>query len=158
MEDVARHGDHAERVDGGVEQTIHLQRRTQIPHNADPDTAHYTSPSLKVNRMVPSSKHSETSSETRSAERPGRITVNERQLDRVPGRKSGAASVDDATIVKNSVPLVRSRFVHQNTLPRRAATVNPSEFHMTPGRTRATTVYNVVGVEMDRSVVGRWVM
>jgi hypothetical protein len=117
MEDVSHHGDHTE---GGAEQTIHLQRRTQIPHDTDTDTTHYTSPSLEVNRMVSSSKGSETSSEPRSTERSDRVTVNERQLDWVSGvRKSGAASVDDATIVQRSASSVRSGSVRQSTMPRK---------------------------------------
>jgi hypothetical protein len=156
MEDVSHHGDHTE---GGAEQTIHLQRRTQIPHDTDTDTTHYTSPSLEVNRMVSSSKGSETSSEPRSTERSDRVTVNERQLDWVSGvRKSGAASVDDATIVQRSASSVRSGSVRQSTMPRKTSTIDSSESRMAPERTRAATVYNVVGVERDRAVVGRCVM
>lgn len=151
MEDVDLHGDHAERVDGGVEQTIHLQHHTQILLDADTDTTRYASPSLEVNRMVSSSKRSETSSEPRSTERSDRVPVNERQLDLVSGvRTSEAASVDDATIVQKSVPSVRSGYA----TPRKTATVDSSESRTAPDTTRATTVYNVVGVERDRTVVG----
>ncbi|KAG6371816.1 hypothetical protein JVT61DRAFT_9177 [Boletus reticuloceps] len=112
--------------------------------------------SLEENAVVLSSESLETSTETRSTERSDRVTADERVLDRVSGAyKSSATTIDDVTIAQKSATSVRSGYVDQSTTPRRTATVDSLEKRINPDRIRATTAYNVVDVEVDRTVVGR---
>ncbi|KAF8129955.1 hypothetical protein EV363DRAFT_1399755 [Boletus edulis] len=85
-----------------------------------------------------------------------RVTADERVLDRVSGAyKSSATTIDDVTIAQKSATSVRPGYVDQSTTPRRTATVDSLEKPINPDRIRATTAYNVVDVEVDRTVVGR---
>ncbi|KAI9463136.1 hypothetical protein HD554DRAFT_2124861 [Boletus coccyginus] len=152
--DVGHKGNHTERVEN-VEQTIHLQPRTQILGDADSDTTRCTLPSVEENSVVSSSRRSETSTETQSLGRSDRVPANERQLDRVSDvRNSSTVGFDDTTIVQKSAPSVRSGRVDQRTTPRRATTGDSSRSHVLPEKSRSMTQYSV-GVEVDRTDVVR---
>lgn len=99
---VARHDDHAERVDGvRVGTTIDLQSRTSVIHNDD--TVAIQRASSSIEEEATSSKLSKTLTENGSLNQSARVAIDERKFVGISGvRESSAVSVDDTDAVKKA--------------------------------------------------------